>query len=92
MRAVQLTFLTTLIVLYGTTGVISFVAYFPTLRDLWHGKSSANAHSYALWTSCNLIALLYGLFVLRDLLYNVVASLQFLACGAIWILRVRLPK
>ena len=84
--------LSVLIVLYATSGMISFIAYLPTLRDLLHGKSSANAPSYVLWSACNVIAQLYGIFILHDLLFNIVTALQLIACASILILRLRLPK
>jgi len=84
--------LTTLIFLYTTTGVISLVAYLPTMRDLWRGKSTAILYTYALWTGCSVITLLYGVFVLQDFLYDVITGIQFLACGITLILRIGLPK
>ncbi len=81
-----------LTVLYGATGAVSLAAYFPTLRDLWHRKSSANGPSYILWTACNVVALLYGFFILKNLLFIIVTGFQLLACSAILILRLRLPK
>jgi uncharacterized protein with PQ loop repeat len=88
----QNTFLNILTVLYAATGAISILAYLPTMRDLWQGKSSANSPSYMLWTFCGAIAVLYGLFILHNPLYNVVTGLNFLSCATILILRLRLPR
>ena len=77
---------------YAFTGVVGLFGYVPTMIDLWHGKKSANAPSYLLWTLCGLIGLLYGIFILHDALYNVITFLHLFACAAILIMRVRLPK
>ncbi len=88
----QHTVLAIIIFLYAATGVLSFVAYLPTIQDLLRKKSSANSASYVLWTATGVIGMLYGLFVLHDPLYNVVTFLHLVACAAILLLRLRLPR
>ena len=62
--------------LYGVGGVINIVGYIPTIRDLMHHKPSANVSTYVMWAFVALAAFLYGLFVLKDLFYNVVIGAQ----------------
>ena len=81
---------TTIIVLYATVGVVSFLAYWPTVRHLLDGRLSANTTSYLIWTVTSLITLLYSLFVLQDLLFRIMSGLAFLACLSIWVLCMRL--
>ncbi len=67
---------------YGFVGIIGFVAYLPTIKDLYlHKKRSANTLSYALWTLSTFIAMLYSFFVLGDFLFRLVSTLNFFACA-----------
>ncbi|MFH1589417.1 MAG: hypothetical protein ABIB43_02535 [archaeon] len=75
---------------YGIIGIVSFLAYWPTIKDLYHGKPSANVASYILWTLTGLIAFLYSIFILPDFLFQIVSFLGFAACAMVLILRVRL--
>ena len=84
--------LNAIIFLYASSGIVSFVAYLPTIKDLWRGHPSANVPSYILWTACFAVASLYGFFILHDLLFNIVTNLQLLACAIILLLRLRLKK
>ena len=56
-----------LIIAYASVGVIYFIAYLPTIRDLYNKKPSANILSYVLWTGATGIALLYSIFILPDI-------------------------
>jgi len=76
--------------LYGLGGIITFVGYFPTIKDLWYKKASANINTYLIWTTTMFIASLYGFFVLKDLVFILVVNLQFIACAFILILGLRL--
>ena len=87
----QQTFLNVLTVLYGASGIVTFVGFFPTIRDLWRRKKSANASTYWIWTTTTLLTSLYAIFVLRDLVFSVVISFQLAACAIVLILRLRLP-
>jgi len=82
--------LTILTVLYGLGGVITFIGYFPTIKDLWNKKASANIHTYMIWTITMFITSLYGFFVIKDLMFILVVNLQFIACAVILILSLRL--
>ncbi|GHV27308.1 hypothetical protein FACS1894176_09100 [Bacteroidia bacterium] len=62
--------------LYGVSGVISLIAYFPTIKDLLHGIPSANFTTYFLWFVYYLISVFYGVFVLFDWLFILVSVLD----------------
>jgi len=79
-----------LIIAYASVGVISLVAYWPTIKDLYHHKKpSANTISYSLWTLTTGIAFLYSMFILPDLLFRIVSGLNFGACATVLFLSVR---
>ena len=74
---------------YVAGGVVSLIAYWPTIQDLVLGKKSANITSYLLWTICTGVAFLYSLFILPDLFFIIVSGINFLACAIILILGLR---
>ena len=76
--------------LYGIGGVLTFIGFFPTIRDLWKKKPSANIWTYVIWTATTLITSLYGFFILQNFLFTIVINLQLAACVIILILRIRL--
>ncbi len=76
--------------LYASTGVVATIGYLPTIKDLIKGKLSANVSSYIIWTTCAFITFVYSLFVISDLLLEIVTGLNFLSCLIIWILAWRL--
>ena len=75
--------------LYAGTGIVTTIAYLPTIRDLLKGKPSANISSYIVWTLCAFVTFLYALFVVSDLLLEIMTGLNFLSCALIWILAFR---
>lgn len=75
---------------FAVSGTVSFLAYFPTIIDLWRGKPSANVASYLLWASTATAASAYAHVVLGDMLAIVAADLQTLACVTILVQRWRL--
>ena len=77
-------------ILYGLAGIINLLAYLPTVKDLFYKKPSANISTYILWTTATLIAFLYGIFILKDMLYLLVSGVNFVACSLILGLIVRL--
>ena len=81
-----------LTLVYASIGIISAVAYWPTIKDLYHKKPSANITSYQLWTATSAIAVLYGWFILKDLPYKFVSGIGFIACATILILSMRIKK
>lgn len=85
-------FLSALAVVYGMGGVVTFLGFFPTIRDLWRNKPSANITTYIVWTATTFITSIYGVFILKNPLFNVVINLQLAACIAILVLRVRLIR
>jgi hypothetical protein len=81
-----------IIAAYACVGVVAFIGYLPTMRDLFKNKPSANSVSFLLWTVTTGISLLYSLFVLDDLLFRLVSGMNFGSCAIILILSLRLRK
>jgi hypothetical protein len=82
-----------LIITYGGIGVVALIGYWPTIKDLYkHKKASANISSYVLWTLTSGVTYLYSLFVLPNLLFQLVSGTNFLACGTVLILCIGLKK
>lgn len=80
-------FLKSIILAYATVGIIAALGYIPTIKDLWlHKKPSANTNSYIIWTASSGITVLYSIFILPDLLFQIVSWVNFLACATILIL------
>ena len=78
---------------YAVVGVVGFIAYWPTIKDLYHHKKpSANIVSYMIWTITTGIAFLYSLFILPDLLFRIVSGINFGACALVLFLRIRLKN
>lgn len=73
--------------LYGVSGVITFIGFIPTIKDLIKKKPSANLATYLVWTSTTLISSLYAVFIVKDLMFVTVINLQLLACFIISYLR-----
>jgi len=86
------TFLYVLTFLYGIGGLVTFAGFFPTIKDLWHKKPSANASTYAIWATTTFFASLYGFFILQNLVFNIVINLQLAACFIVLVLRLRLKR
>lgn len=85
-------FIYALTLLYAIGGLVSFIGYLPTIKDLWKKHPSANASTYAIWTITLVFTSLYGFFVLQNLVFNIVVNLQLAACSIILVLRLRLKK
>lgn len=82
-----------LIVAYGVEGIITIIAYWPTIKDLYYYKKpSANSSSYFLWTTSAGIAFLYSLFILPDMLFRIVSGINFFCCASVLFLSLRLKK
>lgn len=81
--------LTIIALLYASTGIISTIGYFPTIRDLTKKIASANIHSYLIWTFCGAITFLYALLVVSDLLLEIVTGLSFASCAIILALALK---
>lgn len=80
-----------LIFAYASVGIVATIGYIPTVKDLWHHKKmSANISSYVIWTACSGITVLYSLFILPDLLFQIVSGLNFASCALILLLSVAL--
>jgi len=76
--------------LYSIGGIASFVGFFPTMKDLWKGKPSANVHTYFIWALTAFVTSLYAIFVVKDLVFSLVINLQLAACIIVLLLRLRL--
>jgi len=82
-----------LIISYGAVGLINIVAYWPTIKDLYHHKKpSANTLSFYMWTFASGVTFLYSLFILPDLLFQIVSGLNFLSCFTVLVLSIRLKN
>ena len=81
-----------LILLYACTGIISSMAYLPTIKDQMHGKKSATTSSYLLWTMTGLVSLLYALIIIKDFWLIVVNALSFVFCAIILVLALMLER
>jgi hypothetical protein len=80
-----------LIIAYGAVGIVGFVAYWPTIKDLYkYKKPSANIASYVLWTITAGITFLYSLFVLPDPLFIFVSGMYLTANALVLFLSLRL--
>jgi len=77
-------------ILYSAGGIVTFIGFFPTVRDLYNGKPSANITTYIVWTATAFIATLYAATVLHDITFTLVIGLQLLAQVIILFLRVRM--
>ena len=69
---------------------MTFTGFFPTMKDLWRGKPSANIYTYIIWALTTFITALYAMFVVKDLVFSVVINLQLAACLIVLILSLRL--
>lgn len=82
-----------LIIGYAATAILDILGYWPTIKDLYkHKKPSANATSYWLWTLTTGTAFLYSLFILPDLLFQIVSGAMFISNFVILVLIIRLQK
>jgi len=86
----EINFINILTITYSIAGMVTFTGFIPTIRDLYHQKPSANISTYTIWTITTLITSLYGFFVLKDLVFNIVYNLGLIACITILIMRLRL--
>jgi hypothetical protein len=77
---------------YGATGIVGIAAYWPTIKDLWRGKPSANVLSYFVWVATNFITWLYGLLILKDIPFIFVSSLYLFANGLTLVMRLRIKN
>ena len=84
------TFLQVLTFLYSIGGIVTFLGFVPTMRDLWKKKPSANITTYLIWTVTTFFTSLYGIFILQNLIFNIVINLQLFACFIVLVLRMRL--
>ena len=85
-------FIKTLAVAYASVGVIGIAAYWPTLKDLINKKPSANSSSYSIWVATNLVTFLYSLFVVNDLLFQIVSGAYLVVNTTVFLLILRIEK
>ena len=81
-----------LILAYGSTGIVGVVAYWPTIKDLWNKRPSANSRSCFVWVGTNGVTWLYGLFILKDIPFIFISSLYLIANTTVLFLRLRIKK
>jgi len=73
---------------YAWVWIVSFIAYLPTIKDVYlKQKMSANFYSYLLWTITTFIWTLYVVVFTDDLLLQLVYGISFISCFviSIWI-------
>ena len=75
---------------YASVGIVGKIGYWPTIKDLFHKKPSANINTYTLWTMTSGVVFLYALLVLNDFLVKIVAGLDFLSCLTVFALGINL--
>lgn len=83
-------FIIILTFLYSIGWIVTFLWFLPTMRDLYNKKPSANISTYIVWWITTFITSLYGIFILKDLVFIIVINLQLLATIMVLVLRVRL--
>ncbi len=76
--------------LYSIAGIVGFSAFLPTIADLLKGNPSANIKTYLIWSIITVFAFLYGLFVLKDSMFNIVIGSQLIGYMTVLTLRLRL--
>lgn len=82
-----------LVAAYAATAIVDILAYWPTIKDLYkHKKPSANASSYGVWTITTGTGFLYSLFVLPDILLQIVTGTMFISNLIIVVLTLRLQR
>jgi len=84
--------ISTITALYWLAWIITFIGYFPTIKDLLKWKPSANLSTYWMWTGTMLVTFLYAILVNGDIMFIIVVWLQLLACIIIFFLRLRIEK
>ena len=75
---------------YLAVGIVSLMAYWPTIKDLYEKKPSANITSYFLWTITTGVSTLYSFIMLNDSLVQILTLTNSLTCTLIFLLSVRL--
>ncbi len=80
---------------YLTSGLLIAAHYGPLLCRAWrHPEATAAAQSlltWTVWTGCRIVAFVYGLFILHDLVFLLVVGADLLGrlAMAVLILRAR---
>ena len=78
---------------YLVSGFLIAAHYVPMLRRAWtHVEATATAqslHTWAMWTACRVVACLYGIFVVHDLLFVLVVTADVIGRFAMAALIVR---
>ena len=85
-------FLEILTILYGGVGLVSVIAYWPTIKDLWHKKPSANSTSFEIWTLTSGITFLYSHYIVNNLLFSIVSGINFGLTAVVLVLRLRIRR
>ena len=81
-----------LVFAYAATAIIAVVGYWPTIKDLYHRKPSANISSYIIWTIDTGIVFMYSLFVVPDFLFQIVSGFNFACCIIILVMSIGLKN
>lgn len=71
---------------YLTTNAARIVTYVPQIVAVWRSTDGARAISLFTWSSwlvANVAATLYGVFIVRDLLFVAIALVNLGGCGSV---------
>ena len=79
-------------ILYATVGLISIIAFWPTIKDLWNKKPSANSTSVEIWIIVAIISCLYGLFIIHDFLFTAISGVNLGLNMLVLSLRLRIRR
>ena len=77
--------------LYGITGAIEIAAYTPQVVKLVRVKERGDEISvgmWGLWFLASIIAMFYGVFHLKDVLFSLFSGAHVLGCGLIILLTI----
>lgn len=81
--------LTVITTLYAGNSLITLLAYLPQIKKLLWSKSKPvnfSFLSWTMWTYSGLIATMYAIFIVSDMLLMLVSGINFIGCFAVWLL------
>jgi hypothetical protein len=85
--------LTSLLLLaYAAMGGVALLAFGPTIKDLWVGKSGINSTTYIVWLTNAAIGSLYALFIVGDFVMLLISSLYAVCCCVVLSLNWRFQR
>ena len=86
-------FLQILTVAYAGVSITGLLGYMPTIKELWYDKKqSATLLSYVIWFIGSVVSFLYGLFIIKDLLFIIFTGTGIILNGIVIFLILRINK